>query len=109
MGTLASAWMKLQEVVANDSEIEPGTVLQNLNDTVVLFGQVINKVTYERRILILSGQNDIKQAKALVKDSLEDLNSGTKFLSGESFQKHIKATVNAQDSAEKFLAKTVTN
>ena len=78
--------------------------LQNINEAIVLLGQVINKVTYERRLSILAGLNDVKQAKSLIKDNLEDLNTETKFLFGETF--HVKATAKAQESAEKLFAKT---
>ena len=47
---------------------------------------------YERRLVILAELNAIKQAKTLLKDNMEDLNSETKFLFGETFQKHVKAT-----------------
>ena len=105
LGPLSAAWLKLQDVVNDDVEIDPGEVLGHLNDAVVLVGQVINKVTYERRLSILAGLNDVKQAKALIKDNVEDLNSEAKFLFGENFQKHVKATAKAQESAEKLLLK----
>ena len=88
-----------------NTENEPEMVLQNINEAIILLGQVINKVTYERRLAILAGLNDIKQPKSLIKDNLEDLNTETKFLFGETFQKHLKATAKAQDSAEKLFAK----
>ena len=62
-------------------------------------------MTYERGLTILAGLNDVKQPKTLLKDNMEDLNSETKFLFGETFQKHVKTTAKAQKSAEKMLAK----
>ena len=108
MGPLSSAWTKLQDVVneKENAENEPESVLKNINEAIVLLGQVINKVTYERRLSILSGLNDMKQAKSLLKDNLEDLNTETKFLFGETFQKHVKTTAKAQESAEKLFAKS---
>ena len=108
LGPLTSAWQKMQDVVNGGDEVEeidPGTVLGNLNDAVVILGQVINKVTYERRLSILAGLNDVKQAKSLIKDNV---NSESKFLFGESFQKHVKATAKAQDAAEKLMGKSPT-
>ena len=69
MGPLVSAWSTMQEVVNEDKEIEPEIVLDGLNDAIVLLGQVINKVTYERRLSILGALNDVKQAKSLIKDN----------------------------------------
>ncbi|XP_066916004.1 uncharacterized protein [Clytia hemisphaerica] len=109
LGPLSSAWQKMQDVVNGGDEVEeidPATVLGNLNDAVVILGQVINKVTYERRLSILAGLNDVKQAKSLIKDNVEDLNSESKFLFGECFQKHVKATAKAQDAAEKLMGKS---
>ena len=56
----------------DDEEIDPSVVLGDLNDTVVIFGQVINKVTYEKQLSILTGLNDLKQAKSLIEDNVDD-------------------------------------
>ena len=87
LATLSSAWTKLQDVVneKENAENEPESVLKNINEAIVLLGQVINKFTYERRLSILAGLNDMKQSKSLLKDNLEDLNTETKFLFGETF------------------------
>jgi len=53
IGPLSAAWWSLQEVVNgeenNENEQPPEVILQHLNNSIVLLGQVINKVAYERR------------------------------------------------------------
>ena len=107
MGPLAAAWHCLQSVVRqeDDEEPDPEKILKNLTDSVVLLGQAINKMAYERRLSVLAELSDVKNAKRQLKDNQEDINKEQKFLFGEEFQKHIKTLAKAQDSAEKLFAK----
>ena len=107
MGPLAAAWHGLQSVVRqeDDEEPDPEKILKNLTDSVVLLGQAINTMAYERRLSVLAELSDVKNAKRQLKDNQEDINKEQKFLFGEEFQKHIKTLAKAQDSAEKLFAK----
>ena len=82
----------LQSVVRqeDDEEPDPEKILKNLTDSVVLLGQAINKMAYERRMSVLADLSDIKNAKRRLRDIQEDINREQMFLFGEEFQKHIK-------------------
>ena len=56
MGPLAAAWHGLQSVVRQEDgeEPDPENILKNLTDSVVLLGQAINKMAYERRLSVLA-------------------------------------------------------
>ena len=64
-GPLGKAWSSIQRYVQRDSEDgpDPEETLQSLNSVMVLLGQTINKVTYERRVAVLATLNDVKKAK----------------------------------------------
>ena len=107
MGPLAAARHGLQSVVRQEDgeEPDPENILKNLTDSVVLLGQAINKMAYERRLSVLTELSDVKNAKRQLRDNQEDINKEQKFLFGEEFQKHIKTLAKAQESAEKLFAK----
>ena len=107
MGPLAAAWHGLQSVVRQEDgeEPDPENILKNLTDSVVLLGQAINKMAYERRLSVLAELSDVKNTKRQLRDNQEDINKEQKFLFGEEFQKHIKTLAKAQESAEKLFAK----
>ena len=107
MGPLSAAWATLQEVVNAEEEPthDPEIVLKHLNDSIVLLGQVINKVAYERRLSILTALNDNKQAKKQLRDNQEEISKDSQFLFGEEFQKQIKTCAKAQESADKLLSR----
>ena len=70
-----------------------------------MLGQAINKVGYERRLLVLSSLNDNKQAKKQLKDNQDEIKKESKFLFGEEFQKQLKTCAFAQESADKLLSR----
>lgn len=55
--------MVKQDDEEEDSGPDPELIVKYINDSIVLLGQVINKVAYERRLSILAALNDIKSAK----------------------------------------------
>ena len=50
LGPLSAAWLEMQKGIQDDleegSETNPELVLEHLNNTIVLIGQTINKVSY---------------------------------------------------------------
>ena len=108
MGPLSAAWLAVQNVVNGEEEDpDPDTVLKHLNDSLVLLGQAINKIGYERRLAILSTLNDNKQARKQLRENQDEINKESKFLFGEEFQKQLKACAKAQESADKLLSKSL--
>ena len=66
-GPLGRVWSSIQQYIqGNEEELDPQEVLTNLNASVVLLGQAINKIAYERRLTILAAVDDIKHAKRLL-------------------------------------------
>ena len=110
MGPLGKAWSSIQSITQSDEEEgpDPEEILKDLNSTIVLLGQTINKMAYERRLSVLSALNDAKSAKRQIKDNLDDINKEKKCLFGDEFQKHIKTLTKAQESAEKLFTKAGT-
>ena len=107
MGPLGKAWTDMQACVGDDGEDpDPADILKLLNQSVVIVGQLTNKVAYERRLAVLGALNDIKGAKRQLKDHQEDISEEEKLLFGELFQKHVKTVTKAQESAEKLFAKS---
>ena len=88
-----------------EKDPDPAEVLKHLNDSIILLGQAINKVGYERRLSVLSSLNDNKQAKKQLKDNQDEINKESKFLFGEEFQKQLKTCAKAQESADKLLSR----
>ena len=105
MGPLSAAWWAVQEVVNGEKDPDPAEVLKHLNDSIILLGQAINKVGYERRLSVLSSLNDNKQAKKQLKDNQDEIKKESKFLFGEEFQKQLKTCAKAQESADKLLSR----
>lgn len=77
-----------------------------MNDSIVLLGQVINKVAYERRLAVLGALHDVKHAKKQLKENQEEFRKEDKFLFGKEFQSQLKTLKKAQESAEKLLTKS---
>ena len=77
LGPLSAAWLEMQKGMQDDleegSETNPELVLEHLNNTIVLIGQTINKLSYERRLAILGTLIDIKSAKSQLKDHADDM------------------------------------
>ena len=106
-GPLGKVWSQVQTYLHTEEEnLDPEEVLGQLNASIVLLGQAINKVAYERRLSVLAALTDAKTAKKDLKDNLEDINKENKLLFGEQFQKQIKTVTKAQESAEKVFSKT---
>ena len=109
IGPLSAAWWSLQEFINgeenNENEQSPEVILQHLNNSIVLLGQVINKVAYERRLSVLTALNDNKTARKQLKNNQEEINEESKHLFGEDFQNQLKTCAKAQESAEKLLSR----
>ena len=104
---MGKLWSKVQTYVhAEEGDLEPEEVVDLLNKSMVLLGQAINKIAYERRLSVLGALSDIKGAKKELKENSEEINAEKKLLFGETFQKQLKTTTKAQESAEKLLLKT---
>ena len=85
MGTLAAARHDLQTVVRQEDGEEPNPeiILKYLTEFVVLLGQAINKIAYERRLIVQAALSNVKNVKRQLKDNQKDINKEKRFLFGE--------------------------
>ena len=98
-------WGDIQSYISGtaDEDPDPQETVDHLNSVIVLLGQALRKLSYERRLSALSAISDVKSAKKQLKEHMELLANEKTNLFGEEFQKALKAASKAQDSAEKIF------
>ena len=93
MGPLGRAWTSLEEyrVDTTDSvQVNPEEMADQLQKSVILLGQTLNAITYQRRLNVMSSLGDAKEARAMLRDEKVTealLTSEEKVLFGKPFEK----------------------
>ena len=90
-------------------ELDPEETVNLLNFSVVLLGHAINKIAYDRRLMVVAALSDVKHAKRQLTGSTEVINKEKEQLFGDAFQKQLKIVTKAQEYAEKLLGKSTTS
>ena len=106
MGPLASAWtdVELYRKGENDQAIDINEMAEKLQKAVVLVGQASNAICYQRRLSVLGKFTDVKEAKSLLRDNVENLATVSKDLFGKDFKAHLKAETKTSKSVVEFFS-----
>ena len=87
-----------------EGDVDPETCVNNLNAAIVLLGQAINSLAYERRLSILTTISDHKSAKVQLRDNAQTMMEEKSHLFGEAFRKNMKDLTKAKENAEKIFS-----
>ena len=92
MRPLAKVWCDIQSFMQDDEKAnpDPEEMVRLLNATVVLLGQTVNKIAYERRLSVLTALSDMKNAKRQLRENVDVINKEESHLFGDEFQKKLK-------------------
>ena len=105
MGPLSKVWYILEEAFQKNSleSLNTEELLEYIDSTVLLTGQVYNSVSYRRRLNILSAVGkDKHKAKTSLKDHAKLLEEPGDDLFGESFRKHVSDTAKAKKKSREI-------
>ena len=108
MGPLGKAWLAVENFRSEPSEetqIDIHQLALNLKVAVMMVGQSCHKITHSRRQNALKAlsNDDLEQAKSLLKQNSDCLESETRKLFGEEFQNVLKATTKESKSTIEYF------
>ena len=104
MGPLGVAWSSMELwKVGEAEELDPESMTDQLQKAVILLGQAAQKVSYVRRLNILSKIGSVKEAKGLLKEE-KTQNIFKECNTGELFSKDFKDPVKTENDSRKCVA-----
>lgn len=109
MGPLSTVWSTLEkfrneEIAVEDIDID--VMADQLQKSVVMLGQTLNTITYQRRLNVLSAVGDPKEARAMLRDEAVQkqlAESEEDVLLGKPFEKSAKAETDAAKGIVEYL------
>ena len=105
-GPLSKLWFRIEEAMASnegDVQINLSEMSEYVEQTVMLTGQAINNVTYQRRLNILNSIEEKQKARTTLKNQTSILETPNAFLFGDSFRKLIKDSFKAKKELKEIL------
>ena len=109
MGPLGAAWDRMERYKSGElteEEMEVEMMADQMQKSAILLGQVINALTYQRRLGVLLAIGDGKEARPLLKDEKihqQLMESPQEVLFGKAFEKSSKAEVDATKGLVDYL------
>ena len=89
MGPLSKVWLKLENAKKSDAPpLSLDKILSLLEQTICLLHQTINSISYQRRYNVLSSVCSRQEAKNMLKNKVELLQTNDKNLFGKEFSDH---------------------
>ena len=90
MGPLSKVWLKLENAKKSDAPpLSLDEIRSLLEQTIYLLGQTSNSISYHRRYNILSSVRSPQEAKNMLKNKLELLQTNDENLFGKEFSYHL--------------------
>ena len=106
MGPLSKVWLKLENAKKSDtSPLSLDEILSLLEQTICLVGQTRNSISYHRRYTILSGVSSPQEAKNMLKNKTELLQTTDENLFGKEFSDHLTESVKSKKSSKEVFLK----
>ena len=97
MGPLSKVWLKLENT--------KNEILRLLGQTICLLGQPSNLISYHRRYNILSSMWSPQEAKNMLKNKVELLQTNDENLFGKEFSDHLTESVKSKKSSKEVFLK----
>ena len=95
MGPLSKVWLKLENT--------KNEILRLLGQTICLLGQPSNLISYHRRYNILSSMWSPQEAKNMLKNKVELLQTNDENLFWKEFSDYLNSQLNQRKALKKFF------
>ena len=105
MGPLSKLWFRFEEALAQENnmvQLNLNELIQYLEQSVMLVGQAINVITFNRRLNVLSAVHHMQKAKNIIKDQAELLEKPSVDLFGRVFRDHMKETAKVKKECKEI-------
>ena len=105
VGPLSKVWLKLENPKKSDAPpLSLDQILSLLEQTICLLGQTSNSILYHQRYNILSSVCSLQEAKNMLKNKVELVQTNDEILFGKEFSDHLKESLKSNKSSiEVFL------
>ena len=106
MGPLSKVWLKMENAKKFGAPpLSPDEILSLLEQTICLLGQTSNSISYHRRYNILSSVCSPQEAKNMLKNKAELLQTNDEKCFGKEFSDHLTESVksNQRKAPKKFF------
>ena len=106
MGPLSKVWLKLENAKKSDAPpLSLDKTLSLLEQTIYLLGQTSNSISYHWRYNILSSVCSPQEAKNMLKNKAELLETSNENLFGKEFSDHLTESVKSKKSSKEVFIK----
>ena len=106
MGPLSEVWLKLENAKKSDAPpLSLDEILRPLEQTICLLDQTSNSILYHRRYNILSSVCSPQEAKNMLKNKEELLQTNDENLFGKEFSDHFTDLVKSKKSSKEVFLK----
>ena len=103
-GPLSKVWLTLENARKSDAPpLSLDKILSLLEQTICLLGQTSNSILYHQRYNILSSVCSRQEAKNMLKNKVELVQTNNENLFAKEFSDHLTESVNSKKLPRKFL------